>query len=204
MSQPQSNLNKTCHHSEVSRRDFFNRLVRVSFAGAIAAFMPGAVLTRSLPPPNQNEWRSCNKCRTLFYNGFRNKGRCPAGGRHAANLGGQFILTYDSPGPGQRDWRFCNKCFALFFDGFPNKGVCAAGGGHFAQGFNFTLLHDTRAAGHQPNWRFCNKCEVLFYNADSSKGVCAAGGGHVAAGYKFILKFRGNLEGDVEQNPVRP
>lgn len=204
MSKPQNKLNKTGHHNGVSRRDFFNGLVQVSCAGAIAAFVPSIVLSRPLPPPNQNNWRSCNKCRTLFYNGFKDKGRCPAGRRHEANLGGQFVLTYDSPGPGQVEWRFCSKCFALFFNGFPNKGICAAGGAHFAQGFNFTLLHDTRAAGHQPNWRFCKNCEVLFYDGDSNKGVCSAGGGHVAAGFKFILKFRGNLEGDVQLNPVSP
>ncbi|MDX6559933.1 MAG: hypothetical protein QOF72_2982, partial [Blastocatellia bacterium] len=203
MSNPESNFVKPCFHSEVSRRDFFDRIMKAGITGAIAALMPGAV-TRTLgaaPPPNQNEWRRCSKCRALFYNGFRSKGLCPAGRRHDAMIGANYYLTYDSPGPGQRDWRFCSKCNALFFNGFQSKGVCPGGGGHSAAGFNFTLLHDTRAAGHEKDWRFCSKCEALFYNADSDKGVCAGHGGHVAAGYNFILKFRGNMEGDTRAVP---
>jgi hypothetical protein len=181
-------LIKPCLHSEVTRRDFFDRVVKFGVAGAIATLMPGTVLTRALAaaPPNQNEWRLCARCRTLFYNGYRDKGVCPARGRHNADRLSDYKLTYNSSGPGQRDWRFCNKCKALFFDGYSNKGVCPAGGGHVAQGYNFTLRFDNRAVG-QREWRFCNKCEVLFFNRDVEKGICTAGGGHVAAGYVFVL-----------------
>ena len=51
-------------------------------------------------------------------------------------------------------------------------------------------------------WRFCNKCHIQFYNGNAGKGRCAAGGGHVAQGYSFVLRFRGNLEGDVQLNPA--
>ncbi len=207
MSKPENDLTETCSHSGVGRRAFFDRLLKLGIAGAItgavATFAPAGLLTEALaaPPPNQNEWRRCSKCRALFYNGYPNKGRCPAGQRHSALMGADYFLTYNSPGPGQSDWRFCNKCHTLVWNGYPNKGVCPAGGGHVAQGFNFTLLHDTKAAKHQENWRFCNKCEALFYDFDSDKGVCAARGVHVAAGYHFILRFKGNLEDDYEQNP---
>ncbi|HVS83299.1 MAG TPA: hypothetical protein VHE60_16345 [Pyrinomonadaceae bacterium] len=190
MSKPQSDLIQSCFHTEVSRRDFFDRLVKFGITGAIATFIPTTVFSRALapPPPKQDNWRRCNKCLAMFYNGYRDKGRCPKGGAHMkrAEDVSNFKLTYDSAGPGQRDWRFCNKCHALFFDGYPNKGVCPAGGGHFAQGFNFTLLHDTNVPG-QRDWRFCNKCEVMFYNGWDEKGVCAARGVHVAAGYNFVL-----------------
>ena len=187
MSDPQS-LIKSCNHSEVSRRDFFDRILKFGIGGAIATLIPGALVGRALPPPapEQNNWRHCRRCRTLFYNGYKDKGICPARGRHDWDRVSNYKLTYDSPGPGQREWRYCTKCKALFWNGYPNKGVCPAGaGGHFAQGFNFTLRHDNSPG--QRDWRFCNKCEVLFYNLDGQQGICAAGNGHVAAGYKFVL-----------------
>ena len=179
----QSDIIESRLHNEVSRRDFLDRMVKFGIIGA-AASMPISVSAQVPPPPNQNNWRNCIKCSTLFFNGYR-RGRCPARGAHSGD-NRNYKLTYNSPGPGQRDWRFCNKCDALFFNGYPNKGVCAAGGSHLAQGFNFTLRYDSPAIGEH-GWRFCNKCEVIFYNGDSNQGVCAASGGHVAAGYQFIL-----------------
>jgi hypothetical protein len=35
-------------------------------------------------PSSQSEWRFCERCFALFYNGGSNKGRCPAGGGHVA------------------------------------------------------------------------------------------------------------------------
>ena len=189
MSKPQSDLIESCFHNEVSRRDFFDRMVKFGVTGAVAALMP-SVLARALaapPPPKQDNWRVCYKCATMFYNGFRTKGRCPKSGAHLTHDDSNYRLTYNSPGPGQRDWRFCNKCNALFFNGDAKKGVCAAGGGHFAQGFNFTLRYDNQAVGRH-DWRYCNKCQAMFYDGESNyKGVCAAGNFHVAAGYKFVL-----------------
>ena len=188
MSKPLSDLIQPCFQNELTRRVFFDRVLRTGITAAVATLVPGAVVAEALaaPPPNQNEWRHCRRCRTLFYNGYRDKGICPARGRHDSDRVSNYKLTYNSPGPGQAEWRYCNKCKALFWNGYPNKGICPGGGGHFAQGYNFTLRFDDRAAG-QRNWRFCNKCEVLFYNLEGLAGVCAAGGGHVAAGYKFVL-----------------
>jgi hypothetical protein len=79
---------------------------------------------------------------SLFWDGYANKGRCPAGGGHVAQ-GLMFGLDHRPPAPQhkyQTDWRFCNKCNVLFWDGSPNKGRCPAGGGHFAQGFNFHMI----------------------------------------------------------------
>lgn len=163
--------------------------LNMSGSTKVASFVPGAIITR-LPaavPPDQNKWAKCTNCSSLFYNGYGNKGRCPASGGqgHVAD-GKEYVLTYNSPGPGQNNWRFCNKCKALFFDGYPNKGVCKGGGGHIAAGFNFTLRNDAKATGER-NWRFCNKCESLFFDEKSNKGVCAAGGSHVATGYNFVI-----------------
>jgi hypothetical protein len=161
---------------------------------------PRYVLAAAEPQPS---WRFCNKCNALFYDGYRAKGRCSAGGSHVA-AGHNFEITYDSPNSGQQDWRFCNKCNRMFYDGYQNKGVCPAGGSHIAQGYNFALPHDRRAGGlEQKDWRFCNKCQALFFDGyPNNKGRCPAGGGHVAQGYNFVLNIFGNLEHDQVLIPI--
>ena len=133
----------------------------------------------------QEGWRFCEKCQSLFFDGFPAKGVCAAGGAHAAQ-GFNFVLPHTAGHRGQPDWRFCGKCQSLFFDGYPAKGVCAAGGTHVPQGFNFVLPHDVGSAG-QAAWRFCQRCQTLFFDGYPAKGVCAAGDTHIAAGYNFIL-----------------
>jgi hypothetical protein len=122
-------------------------------------------------------------------------------------MGANFLLPYNvaETSKAQSAWRFCNKCESLFFDGYPAKGVCPRGGGHAAQGFVFVLPHDVSSRGYvEKDWRFCNKCHSMFYDHNRDKGRCSAGGGHVAQGFNFVLRFRGNIEGDAEQKPVRP
>ena len=158
------------------------------FAGVSAIALGSAAwfVTRK-PTLFQGNWRFCNKCFAMFFDGFPGKGVCAAGGAHDAQ-GFNFVLPHDSAGPGQNDWRFCNKCYAMFFDGYPGKGVCAAGGAHVAQGFNFVLPHDAAGPG-QNAWRFCQKCQSMFFDGYPGKGVCAAGGAHVAQGYNFVLPY---------------
>src|SRR5689334_20554726 len=90
---------------------------------------------------DQNKWAKCEQCSSLFYNGYRDKGRCPisSSGVHKWDGGRDYLLFYNSPGPGQSNWRFCYKCKALFYDGYTNKGICKGGGGHVAAGYNFIL-----------------------------------------------------------------
>ncbi len=91
----------------------------------------------------QKNWRSCNKCQAMFFNGYRGKGRCPAGKDHIADNTFRYVLTHDiaETPTAQKDWRFCSKCYAMFYNGYSGKGRCAAGEGHVAQGFNFVLPH---------------------------------------------------------------
>jgi len=178
------------YQNNISRRVFLNSIGRFGLVGAISTLAPDVFIRKALaaPPPNQNKWRQCVNCYSLFYDGYRNKGRCPinkSSAHSAVSDSNSFVLTYDSPGPGQPNWRFCNKCEALFFDGYPQKGVCAAAGAHVAAGYNFTLRYDAKAEGTR-GWRFCNKCQVLFMST-SDKGLCAAGGRHVAAGLSFVI-----------------
>jgi hypothetical protein len=139
----------------------------------------------------QADWRFCNKCYSLFFDGSCNKGMCPAGNGHVS-AGFNFILSHDNSQPGQADWQFCQKCQSLFFNGYPGKGVCPNGGSHQAAGFIFYLVHDNPAPGayEQAAWRFCHKCYVLFFDGHPAKGICNAGGGHEAMGFNFVLKFR--------------
>jgi hypothetical protein len=90
----------------------------------------------------QDQWRFCNQCNAMFFDGFPTKGACPAGGGHQSQ-GFMFVLPHDVPPTNlaQDQWRFCNQCNAMFFDGFPTKGACPAGGGHQSQGFMFVLPH---------------------------------------------------------------
>lgn len=145
----------------------------------------------------QKNWRYCGKYHEMFFDGYPDKGACPAGGGHAA-IGFMFSIEYNArrtqeiPGRHrQYDWRFCNKCDALFYDGYSDKGVCPRGGGHVAQGYMFGLW-DVSGPGfpgapRQSDWRFCNKCHVLFFDGYPDKGRCPAGGGHVAQGLNFVI-----------------
>lgn len=91
-----------------------NKSFRCQFIKAGCGFIGGAastvlfsdfaaVLAQST---GQLEWRFCRKCQTLFFNGYRNKGACAAGGVHVAE-GYNFLLPHDIPGTptSQTDWR---------------------------------------------------------------------------------------------------
>lgn len=149
--------------------------------------------------PQQTNWRFCQNCQVLFFDGFPTKGVCPSGGGHLAE-GINFDLSYGFPdsATAQANWRFCSKCNAMYFDGFADKGTCPAGGPHTPQGYNFTLPHDVAAtATAQASWSYCNNCHSMFFNGYPTKGLCPAHmvpgphgpvrGGHVAQGYNFVL-----------------
>jgi hypothetical protein len=140
---------------------------------------------------DQESWRFCDKCFSMFWDGAANKGACPAGGGHHAQ-GFLFTPHYDDGAPEtgtiQYNWRFCFNCRAMFYNNGP-RGKCPSGGSHVAQGFNFGLVHDGSASSGQTEWRFCQQCFALFYDGGSFKGRCPAGGGHVAQGFVFRIPF---------------
>ncbi|WP_428338671.1 hypothetical protein [Mycobacterium sp.] len=53
------------------------------------------LLNHDLPETNgaQAQWRFCNRCHGLFYDGYPDKGHCPAGGGHHAQ-GFNFVLPH--------------------------------------------------------------------------------------------------------------
>jgi hypothetical protein len=160
--------------------------------------------TASAAVGDQNSWRFCQKCFSLFYDGGANKGRCPADGGPHISQGFVFTPHYDDSAPRQPDvqydWRFCSKCFGMFYNG-STRGRCPSGGPHVAQGFNFGLNHAASVPpSTQTQWRFCQQCFALFYNGGSSKGRCPVGGAHVAQGFNFNLFY--HLEAAVDPSTL--
>ena len=151
----------------------------------------------------QPNWRFCQKCHVMFFEGAQKDGDCPIAGGHVAQ-GFVFNLAYDFPeNPNaQANWRCCGKCDVLFYDGSPDKGKCLAGGGHEAQGYNYTLPHEVvETANAQGAWRTCQFCGAMFFDGYVDKGPCpgnpaplskVAGphfrfGPHQASGFDFVL-----------------
>jgi hypothetical protein len=97
----------------------------------------------------QRNWRFCNKCRSLWFNGKPTNGVCAAGDSHTTEGSGDYALVNQGPNFAgdiglQRDWRFCSDCFVLWFNGKSTNGVCPAGGGHNVSGSgDYALVHDT-------------------------------------------------------------
>jgi hypothetical protein len=52
-------------------------------------------------PAGQNNWRFCNKCYSLWWNGRPDNGHCPAGGAHEGSGSWDFCLLGDPVGLGQ-------------------------------------------------------------------------------------------------------
>jgi hypothetical protein len=141
--------------------------------------------------PRQSEWRFCQECHGLFFNGNAKKGSCPTSKGHQAQ-GLDFVLPHDLPSTAtaQDRWRLCGKCNLMFYEGYTG-GSCPAGGSHEANGAVFTLPHSIApTASSQGNWRYCDKCHAMFFNGDGG-GRCATGGQHRAQGLIFVLPHGG-------------
>ncbi len=187
--------------SKTNRREFLAKSASLLAMPLIFSALPGALIASPMEPVGsklspldslQAEWRYCEKCYGIFWNGYENKGRCPAGGGHKNPVGDNYFLpiTKDSSiHKAQADWRWCDKCYALFFNGYrPNKGKCPAGGGHNASGSFYRIPYDVPSdASNRGGYRFCTKCHWMFWDGYKAKGVCPGGGGNTAAGYHFVL-----------------
>lgn len=141
----------------------------------------------------QNDWRFCIKCQALFFDGYPDKGVCPADQANHVAAGYHFVVPYDVPqtATAQGAWRFCNKCYVLFFDGYPDKKTCpVADRKHRAAGYVFVISHDVAGEwDNQTEWRFCVKCQAMYYNGYPNPGRCAGAGLHEAAGFHFALPY---------------
>ncbi len=152
----------------------------------------------------QTNWRCCERCLIMFYDGFPdNKGSCMGGGGHQGGRSHYFYLAHDDPitSPYREvpDWRSCGKCLALYWDvslrGRDRGGRCCTGGAHeMGPGsFNYICFHDVSLYPQkfQKDWRLCTKCIAMFYDGYNLKGLCPGrDGGHYAepssSNYAFI------------------
>jgi hypothetical protein len=86
-------------------------------AGCVLLASAGLSSAASAAVGDQEFWRFCDKCFSMFWDGAANKGACPAGGGHHAQ-GFLFTPHYDDGAPEtgtiQYNWRFCFNCRAMF------------------------------------------------------------------------------------------
>jgi hypothetical protein len=101
-----------------------------------------------MPIVAQRDWRFCDKCFSLWFNGRPTNGACAGGGAHSSAQSGDYALftdpdrSFSANITAQRDWRFCDKCFSLWFNGRPTNGACPAGGAHASTQGDYALLSD--------------------------------------------------------------
>src|SRR5271166_3094715 len=86
-------------------------------------------------PNQQPGWRTCKKCRGLFYGPGAGSSSCPAGTHHDATGSPSLALQVDdgSPSSNQKGWRWCRHCQGLFFAPNP-PGPCPVGAGRVHDG----------------------------------------------------------------------
>jgi CubicO group peptidase (beta-lactamase class C family) len=191
-----------CDPCEPSRRDVLR--IGSALAAAAPVALVASVEPASAQSGSQTEWRYCQKCHCLFYNGYPTSGICPAGGDHVAQ-GWNFLLDYDVSERNkdqQFRWFYCPQCFALTWvgDRTGKRGPCPGPMGyHDWTGFHFglTYTNETKttppSGKYQTNWRFCGDCFSLFYDGYDDKGQCTAFGykhGHRAIGWTFHLPYQ--------------
>jgi hypothetical protein len=160
----------------------------------------------------QPNWRHCQKCETLFYDGFPgNRGACHKGGQHQPDAQGlNYTLPHDIPSDdgNQSSWRQCVKCLSLFFwDGHSPQGFCPAGGLHEAQttANNYVLPNEYAEDDHnQSAWYLCGKCLGLFWSGNiSAASVCPKGGGPHDRGDFNRPEFNYLLPHDINDDATR-
>ncbi|MEE1758153.1 hypothetical protein [Streptomyces sp. SP18BB07] len=119
--------------------------VEVPHYGAheVAGWTLGVPYLGQAGPNREPGWRRCADCRSLFFDGWARKGRCPVSSKHhsAEPNGREYSLPFDIPlrPKQQSDWHFCTKCYVLFFWPHNVEGSCQAGGKHHAHAYNYVL-----------------------------------------------------------------
>jgi hypothetical protein len=102
MQKIQNSGEETDHMSKTNRRDFLISTAPIAVAPLLLPIFSQHLLAHPsveksslsiAPAETQGDWRYCDKCEVLFFNGAANKGRCPAGGGHEAQ-GFNFLLPY--------------------------------------------------------------------------------------------------------------
>src|SRR5262249_33381512 len=129
----------------------------------------------------QPDWRFCDKCYSLFWNGDGRDGVCALDGEPHRAAGFNFQVPFTPGTVAQPDqfWRYCVKCASLFYQG--DQGICpkhlaapAGGGWYFSPSENVPTSLEW-----QGSWRRCSKCAGLYFDGYPDNGCCPADGqGH--------------------------
>jgi len=173
--------------------------------GGNTAHMRYVVGEKAAAAPQQPDWRTCGKCKSLFFGPQQADSNCAAGSTHEA-AGFNISLPHDIPGPSrQAEWRTCGKCKTMVFNGNPDlKGVCPepSPASHEAAGiaFNLPLNGPEDSFPHQDQWRFCQKCFALFFGPHVADSDCAVGGLHVPHPNNYFLPFNRPEDGTHQSN----
>ncbi|MFG2380847.1 hypothetical protein [Streptomyces avermitilis] len=155
--------------------------------------------------PRQADWKTCEKCKLLFFTPHVADSSCPAdGGNHAANSpdNRNIRLPFGIDGPHhQSRWQPCGNCDGLFFNGDEfHKGVCSkrTRSRHEAAGIRFFLPHDrSEDSTHQNAWRHCVKCFSLFFEGQVGDSHCPLDGGtHAAAPNSLVFQLPHDIPED--------
>lgn len=174
-----------------SRRAVLRLGLAAVLGGASALEATGALAATRSP---QGNWRWCNNCSGLWFNGdAAGSNICPAGGPHPFYPDYNYLLRYGSKTPAghQGNWRYCNKCRGLWFAGGAGTSSCPAGGRHSSQGSrNYRLRYGAPPASGNwdDDWHSCTKCKGLFWLFGDA-GQCPAGGEHSPGGREYKLSF---------------
>ncbi|MBI1896337.1 MAG: hypothetical protein HYS04_07340 [Acidobacteria bacterium] len=173
--------------------DFFGGIA-ISGGGNTGVQMHFLLGEKANAAPRQSDWRTCEKCKTLFYS--LEEGNCgaqalgidsaPSGDLRSGIQAPQGPLPAGLQGsPSGRSRRAAQGQF----DQRPVGTGRPLFGKHVAAGYTFRLPHSVAGLNRQEGWRKCIHCKGLFYDGSDSKGVCPGRGGHAAdaAGFNFRL-----------------
>jgi hypothetical protein len=128
----------------------------------------------------QSEWRFCEDCHLLFYQGVHYSTACVVTkGAHNGESSQDIKLAHTIKPPEQAQDQFfwCSRCTCLHYGGPGGEGVCKFGR-HDRNGSGLYYMSQAKpATSKNPiavNW--CNKCYCIFQG--SHEVPCAAGDHH--------------------------
>ncbi|KAJ4217955.1 hypothetical protein NW759_008548 [Fusarium solani] len=113
----------------------------------------------------QDQWRWCNKCQALAYDGHT---CCPAGGAHISTGSWNYTLIGNNPAVpnSQTGCMWCHKCYGLAYSKASSAGTCPRGGTHdHARSADDALPMNVGSAGGQNQWSCCGGVEMANKDA---------------------------------------
>jgi hypothetical protein len=125
----------------------------------------------------EGDWRWCQVCQALFFEGGSHNGRCPKGGWHSPGGKKKYVLNR-SGGSGESGWKWCHACQGLFWPSGGSTGSCSgrSGGHDNSDGWDYVVRTSASSVtSTEDGWRYCRGCRLLYHGGDT--GACPSGGG---------------------------